>query len=491
MGKAAILIAFGAALFVAQGMLSQSETERYTAKAQAGFEEGVVAREIARSGFNVAMGILRENGNKIHKAINEINVQGTGLGYMEGQHQGGTFRVRAELEDGEVVRVTSVGYIGGSFSEVADANGCPQADPFTGEYYSGACHTMADFTGESPIYEYELPSGDPLTAKYECSKLDVEFIESMAGYCSAVYLERILPTSIDGAEDPNDGEPLPPEMLFIPGNNRDGTTLAGVDKYVRGGTQMNFFIGVDENCSTRPTAAGASVDDFPTFAGDVNNPAPYDHIHYALEEEVGKLGDMSETPWAFIERHPDGLGDEASPQRWRIAWEDLHHPEWDDPNSDDPQQSLQALKRLGYDGDGWPEEDDMGTGYRDLRDYWLRSGASDNGHYTSYRPDFSDQVIEVTLNEEADVSLCGFEPEGEVTEPVPEEGGGEEGALVEEEEEPVAEASCACPGRQPAFKVAVWHKLPNQKKGRVICIAPAAVPSHLEQHEDHVICTGE
>ena len=489
MGKAALLITFGAALFVAQGLLSQTETERHTAKNQGDFENGVVAREIARSGFNVAMGILRDNGNDLHGAIKAINIDGTGKKYLEGQHQGGTFRARAELVNGEVVRITSVGYIGGEFrrlsgSEDPEAGWCREQDPFSREYYTGACHTMSDVTGDSPIYEYELPSGDPLTAKLECGKLEVEFIDSMAGYCSAVYLERTLPLGITEGPDPNAGDPEPAEMIFIPGNNRNGQQLT-VSKYIRGGTQMNFFIGVDKNCSTRATST--SVEGYPQFTGSIANPAPYDHLHYALQEEVGKFGDMSETPWAFTEMHTESLNEDETTglvtQRWRIGWEDQHIAAWDNPSSSDPRNSLQALKSQGYDGLGWPTADSRG--YRTLRDY-------------GDRPDFSDQVIEVRLVDESDVSLC-YPPSEEEEEPgtelppilTPDE------PEPEPEPEPEAETNtCACPGNSNNDKkVAIWHQQ-GGGKGQQICVSENAVGNdglskHLKHDQDHIICRGD
>ena len=479
MGKAALLIAFGATLFVAQGMLSQNETERHTAKTQAGFEEGVIAREIARTGFNVAMGKLREHGNDLHAAIADINKHG-GNRYLQGESQGGAYRARVELKDGNTVQVTSTGYFGGEFAELdSNAEGWCQSTEgaLANEYYSGACHTMSD--DSSPLYEHERPSGDPLTAKLECGRLDVEFLESQAGYCSAVYLQRTLPDTTGTLA------PEAPEMLFLPGNNRDGTTLTTVSKYIRGGTQMNFFIGVDKNCSTRSWAT--NVEDFPEFTGTVSNPSPYDHLHYALQEEVGGFGEMTETAWAFTEMHPEGVQqqDGTDIQLWRIGWEDQHITNWDDASSDDPRNSLQALKRLGYDGNGWPDANDRG--YRALRDY-------------GNRPDFSDQVVEVKLIDETDTSLC-FPPEEEdetiaMDDPEPDPEPEPEPEVIEPEPEPEAEeesettANCQCPRGNNNKKVAVWHKLPNQKRGREICISENAVPAHLNNHEDHIICRG-
>ncbi len=471
MGKAALLIAFGASLFIAQGMVSQNETERHTTHAQADFEEGVVAREIARTGFNVAMGILRSHGNDLHGAIKAINKHGAKK-YLEGQHQGGTFRVRAELKDGNVVQVISAGYIGGTFktlngNQKPEPGWCREPDPVTGELYTGACHSMWD--ASSPLYEYELPSGDPLVAKMECGKLETTFIESQAGYCSAIFLERRLPDPTN-EDDPNAGDPEPPEMLFLPGRNRDGQTLS-VSKYVTGGTQMNFFIGVDQNCSLRPTAP-VPVEEFPAFTGSESNPAPYDHLHYALMEDVGEFGNMAETPWAFTEMHPDGISQNGSGQevqRWRIGWEDQHITAWDNPGSSNPANSLQALKRLGYDGNGWPLADDLG--YRDLRDY-------------GSRPDFSDQVIEVKLLEETDLSRCE-PPSDPDPDPTPDPD-------PDAEPDPEPTPDCACPEKNKNNKkVAVWHKLPNQKKGKTICIAEPAVQAHLNNHDDHVVCRGD
>ncbi|MEM1041162.1 MAG: hypothetical protein AAGI91_00890 [Bacteroidota bacterium] len=492
MGKAALLIAFGASLFIAQGMLSQKESEHQTTKTQANFEESVIAREIARSGFNIAMGIMREYGNDLHEGIAAVNQHGGGK-YLEGQHQGGTFRARAELANGHTVRITSRGYFGGEFMDLNGAGPgmCAEPDEFSGEYYTGGCHKMAD---DSPLYEYEPPSGDPLTAKLECSKLETEFIQSEAGYCSAIYLERTLPDST--VVNP---EPEIPEMLFIPGKNRDRTTLT-IDKYLTGGTQMNFFIAVDKNCSTRPTG-NPPVESMPIFDGDMDNPAPYDHLHYALEENANSLGDMIESPWAFTEMHPSGVNNTGPDdvQRWRIAFEDLRYPQWDNPDSDNPERSLQALKRLGYDGEGWPTEDSWG--YRTLEDHY-RSSTGGNS-WTGFRPDFSDQVIEVKLVEEDDLSLCGIETEddeGGAGEGEDDDGEGEdeedegedEGEATaggEEDEGSEEAAECACPRDRPNKTVAVSRAKKNGSR-RIVCLKPDRVNWYLNNHDAYEVCRG-
>jgi hypothetical protein len=447
MGKAILIIVLGAGLFTARGLLSAQQTEHETRKQQGSYEENVLAREIARSGFNVAMGKLRQYGDSLHFGINDINGE---QGYMEGEYQGGIYRVRVEPVTGHSVEIVSKGYYGGAFNE-------------HGEYRKsdgrkGATHEMDDTYGKGD--EYHLPT-PPLQAK-TCGDLQVEFLQSEAGYCSAVFLQRKL-LGVSDADQPA------PEMIFAAGHNRTGGNLT-VEKKIQSGTQMNFFIGVDKNCSTEPY-------DWRTYdyEGHTYRESDYDHVHYGLSGEVDDLGRMEESVWGLIEQHPNNN------QRWRIAWEDQHITNWDRPNSDDPSESLQATKRYGYDGDGWPDED--GWGYRELRDY-------------GSRPDFSDQVIDVRLTPTTgcDPLALAETEEPAPEEPAPEEPAPEEPEPEEEEEAEEEETSswCFCPKHShQTHKVGIWHQLPNQKKGKFNCIAESAVEHHLKNHNDFVVCRGD
>lgn len=431
MGKAILIIVLGAGLFVARGFLGSQETAQRTTMEQVSYEENVLAREIARSGFNVAMGRLRQFGDSLHHGVNAINGAD---GYMEGDYQGGTFRVRVEPITGSSVEVISTGYFGGAFDQ-------------HGEYAGGAIHRMDDLIGR-----YDLPT-PPLSAK-ECSHLETRFLQSVAGYCSAVYLQR----SLLGV--PDDEQPEP-EMIFAAGHNRNGSGMT-VDKYIQAGTQMNFFIGVDQNCSTKPPNWMTYDVENHTF-----NPHDYDHIHYALTGNIDDLGRMEESIWGLIEQHPQNN------QRWRIAWEDQHLTKWDKPNSNNPQESLQATKRLGYRGNGWPTAD--AWGYRTLEDF-------------GNQPDFSDQVIDVSLSPVAS-SLC--EPIAQAE--IPEEPEEPEDPTLEPEdpEESMDSPLCKCNNGKPPKngKLAVMHRPPgNPANEHVICISESGWLNGHIGHDDYVVC---
>lgn len=339
MGKAALLMVLGAGMFVAYGTLSTQETSHHTAKTQASYEKGVLAREIARTGFNVAMGILRQHGDSLQYAVNLINDGG----YLEGESQGGVYRATANYVSGYSVEVASTGYFGGEFAG-------------NGQYKKGAVHVMED------NFTYSVPTNPGHVQ--QCSRLKSTFIQSEAGFCSAVFMKRYLP---DGSE----GEP---EMLVAAGHNRNNSSHILGDTLLAG-TQLNFFIGVDENCSEQPERHGVRWQDY-----DVENHEfdadDYDHVHYAFNLEEDDLFEIDEAVWGLVEQHP------ADNQKWRIAWEDQHRTDWDNPNTNDPRQSLQATKAYGYSGTGWPRTDSRG--YRTLSDF-------------GSQPDFSDQVIEIEL----------------------------------------------------------------------------------------------
>lgn len=362
MGKAAILFLIGTGIVVMYSVAGTHETSMQTARHQVGFEENVIAREIARTGFNMAMGVMRQHGDNLQAGVLAVNGDD---GYMQGNSQGGFFRSYAQYVSGHEVEITSYGYFGGEF----DADGS----------YTGTIYALDD--------NFRLGLANPPLRVTECSRLNAQFVSSIAGYCSAIYLERIIP-GLAPHEQPA------PEMVFSAGNNRNGGT-AVISRLMQADTQMNLFLAVDMACNKGTSPHRNNWQNY-DVDGHVFNPAHYDHLHYGLDIDPERTGEeMQETVWAMIEQHPENN------QRWRIAWEDLHHPAWDAPNSTDPTQSLQALKRYGYDGDGWPEVD--GQGYRLLRDYWLLPGAGDDGKSTSYRPDFSDQVIEIWLEPET----CG------------------------------------------------------------------------------------
>jgi len=445
MGKAAILLVLATGLAVTYGLVSSIETGQQTAKHQANYEERVIAREIARSGFNVAMGILRQYGDDLQGGVAEIVGD---LGYLEGEHQGGFYRATARFVTGHSVEVTSTGYFGGQMNQ-------------HGDYRGGATHTMDD----SFIFRV---TSTPLLVK-QCSRLDVKFLSSEAGYCSAVFMQRYLP-GVAPADQPA------PEMVFAPGNHRTSGELT-IEKLLAGNTQMNFFIGVRQDCNLWGQSWNRN-DLWRTYdvANHTFNPGDYNYLHYAFNVPSGELSEMAESIWTMVEQHP------LDNQRWRIAWEDQNNTSWDSPNSTTPSNSLQATKRLGYDGNGWPDTDLLG--YRTLRDY-------------STRPDFSDQVIDVRMMP-VSIAECegGLAGGGEEEE----EGGGVWPPPSVEVEEHISEwsepnftqAGCACPGsnvNRQNHKVLIKHRPPgNPGNERLICVARPGADAHLRQHDDVVVC---
>ncbi len=237
MGKALLIMVLGTGLYIAISQFGTQDALVQTAERQGHYDEGVIAREIARSGFNVGMGIIRPFGANLLGATNAVNGAG---GVMSGEHQGGEYRVRARLVNGSTIELTSAGYYGGHWVH--------------GQYVGGARSVMSD--------RYTIP----VLSSRQCSVLKVKFLQSQAGYCSAIYLQR-YPFG-----QPIDSPPTP-EMLFAASHNADYDTLT-VTKYIDAGTQMNFFIGVDQNCSTRPAnPRGYDV------LHHVYNPHDYDYVH--------------------------------------------------------------------------------------------------------------------------------------------------------------------------------------------------------------------
>ena len=351
MGKASILLLIATGIVVMYGVTSSQETSKQTARHQVDFEEGVIAREIARTGFNMAMGVMRSFGDDLRAGV--VAVNGTD-GHMQGNSQGGFFRAIAEHVSGHEVEISSTGYFGGEFLEDGS--------------YSGAIYVIDD--------NFRVGLENPPLQVTQCSRLNAQFISSIAGYCSAIYLQRYLP-------DTPPGEQPTPEMVFSSGNNRNGGS-SSVSYLLQPDTQMNLFLAVDQNCNRGSSRYRNNWQNY-DVEGHTFNRRHYDHLHYGLDVNMERVGEeMQESIWAMVEQHPQNN------QRWRIGWEDQHITSWDNPNSNNPRNSLQALKRLGYDGRGWPDVDNRG--YRTLRDY-------------GDRPDFSDQVIEIWMTPEPE--SCG------------------------------------------------------------------------------------
>lgn len=456
MGKALLILVLSSSVVLVTQLFSTIDGESKTAEDQREYQQEVIAREIAQSAFNVGMGEVRAHGERVQagvRALNGVGNVGRKGSYSTGRFAGGSYTVRADLTSGHSVRVVAKGT------------------------YGDATFTMHD--------EYRVPV---LTARRD-GLINVQFVESMAGYCSAVFYEAYTLDMPAGA--------IPKPVMLFAADNRDRRTARPAQQiYVEAGTQMNFFIAVDKNCSLQRPSNEATCSARSYAQNYTFKLSDWDHVHDALDVESGSLDQAQEAVWAFIEQKPDDR------QRWRIGWEDLHYPQWDDAGSDDPQQSLQALKRLGYNATGWTAT--SATGYATLADYYRRSGKPDNGQSTSYRPDFSDQVIEITVvpvNDPDFVTMqeasrsqqkaCGEPVDEPVVEPTAEPTPNKSeppapppaNSIPDDE---LTEHACDCTKNGTRTnKYPILHRPPgNESNEKLLCLPKSGIDGHMKNHND-------
>ncbi len=414
MGKVALLIVLAAGVAGATIMFSSQQTDIRSAKVQGEYEADVIAREIARSAFNSASADIHRFGTDIDAALTAFGDAATGCANGKavcvrrtGDMLDGTYIVEASYDGGNGVDI----YAKGMFS-----------------YNAGGDLVEAD-------HEINDSQSVGVLRVSEGGALRIQFVDSMAGYCSAVFLKRTLPGVAE--ED----QPLP-EMVYAPGKNRNGARNVGLEVELEPGTQMNFAIGVDNNCGgngTRPNSrpdlryGGAGVL-ARTLDPNTSNPDPlygwkllgdamatyqflesdWAWVHWALDASTVSLDDPSEGPWAMVETDPNNN------QRWRIAFEDIH--DWnlasDHRDYHNPNKSLWATKKYGYDWSGSYKtkgNDGAGNGWTDvvetrivaddpndpLSAYRVTDVAGSDGFHdlrdTGSPADFSDQVIMVEI----------------------------------------------------------------------------------------------
>ena len=444
MGKALLIIVLGAGLVMARHLYTSLETEQATTRDQVSFQEETVAREIARSAFNNAMGVIRSHGENVDAGVQAAG----GIAGQRGEVLGGEFAVRAEAISGHSVRVTATGYYGGEFNE-------------SGQYIGGTVYTMHD--------TYRVP----VLISREWSELVITDFDTGGSNCAALYYQEIYP-------DRPQAEQPAPRLIYASDNNGNLTAHLSTHVVVPPNTQMNFIMAVDEDCSGRPAIPPSDTCAWRQYIYNHEfNPNDYDRIRPALLVDPLAMQRTEENAWALVEQHP------SDRQRWRIGFEWQNQP-WDRPDSNNPANSLQATKRNGPEGDGWDHGSD---GFRTL----IQSGSA---------PDFNDQVVEIGL-----VRLDGPDAVAEARARITEEctacgivtGSSEPTETTTPSTTPPVSGSptssppttCGCPGNQPAFKVAIMHRPPgNEANEHIICVAPSGAQTHLRQHNDYVVCTG-
>ncbi len=352
-------------------LLLQSDTDRLQADdRQVLRQEEAIAREIARSAYNRIVSMARKLEVEqpeltLDELINQIGGQDNPL---TGHLKGGTYEAW----------LYPVG--GASYGAVAIGR------------YKRATHQV----GAHRLMRRTLEVTQP-------SQVKVTFLESMAGYCSAIYIQRFVPKNNNGmGNNPGQCDPsnpahgsscenqqdielrgngngkyiaLEPELVFAPGNNRDGAE-ALYSTVLNPGERVNFILAVDAdfNCERRGDTSIAIDDPF------------FEYTRPALVESVADFNQMQEGEYAMIQPHP------TRPNVWRIAFEDLIFP----------RAKLEDVKRWGYGDRRWRKRRGAQWGERNgKRSYggWGWTEVDARGYYRledyGHMPDFSDQVIEV------------------------------------------------------------------------------------------------
>lgn len=353
MGKG-ILLLVAASVMGGTLLLYQAQRTNFEAgKVQSKHEEKVIAREIARSAYNAASSRARDLDEDGLTAKEIVDVIGGVANPDSGEYQGGTYKYWIEHVAGSTYRVAARGRYG-------DAR-----------YYINNGRTVENLL--TVPSDTLCQNGCTLTATFE---------QSQAGYCSGIYLQRILP------DTPADEQPEP-EMVFPAGHN-DNDRGDVFTSELAPDTQLNFILAVSKNCS----------DDIENDTTAAYDDSRYDHRRLALEQSTEDLVKLEETNWAIVEEDPNRKG------RWRIAFEDrprtfhdgavtytdaklkdIKKHGYPDPDGDGAYNTGLGDEQWNgktYDGSGWNMDPNLGGDFLLLEDY-------------SDIPDFSDQVFYVEL----------------------------------------------------------------------------------------------
>ncbi len=371
MGKAALFLAMAAVLGGSVMLLQTGRSSHDADLGQIERQEVMLAREIARSGFEaVHSKAYQVQRNAKNATMDQVLLLVNGADSVRGDFEGGKYVAWME-------KASASAYI-------LHAKGM----------YRNASHIISstETLSSGTVKEETLQVPDSTI-------LQIVFKESMAGYCSAVYLQKLPPKpqdnvnngvdcgaigkggwkkgDIDKVIDDGKGGTLCslPEMIFAPGKNRDGSggkagkaNWANYETVIPPGWRLNFILAVDADYKCEREGENIPITD-----------GMYDHWQDALTSDAGKLDEMKEGSFAMIQQNP------YNSSLWRIAWEDQR-------KFDDAQ--LGDIKQNGYGSTKWDKKKKTygGTGWTqmDVDGYWKLRDFGDI-------PDFSDQVIEIQM----------------------------------------------------------------------------------------------
>ena len=405
MGKVSLLLVAAFGVAGATIFFTSKEADVKASGTQGAYEADVIAREIARSAYNAGVADVNRHGTDLDQAIldfGEIVVSATVpadrkcandkpiCARRTGQMLDGTYLVEASIDGGNGIEIFSAGTFGYQAGETAVSK----------THKINESHSVG------------VLQVDPALPAGQCGQLKIQFVDSMAGYCSAIFLQRTVGGVADSLE-----------MVYAPGKDRNGDRNVGYEVALKPGTQMNFAIGVDNNHNCHKPGQGRPASRPALRMNDAKGllatggPAALAHemeryvyresdwawTHWALDGAALLSGEPKEAPWAMVEV------DRANAQRWRIAFEDQH--KWNLAPSaagyDDPNKSLWATKRFGYDvtgdgkGDGWKDNQRFALVPNGTAAYTVSYLTGQDGFHdlrdTGSPADFSDQVIMVEV----------------------------------------------------------------------------------------------
>lgn len=389
MGKGTLFI-LAASIVGSSILLYQTrDTSSETSARQAEQQNKVLAREVARSAYNMALRKAREfewnkmQADESYQPEDIVELIGTDDKVNDGTYRGGAYQVWAQKIEGSSYRIGARG--------------------FHGRTADGGWEEKYVINGSGPISLHnvlEIPECETCDSSENGYYANVSLDNSTAGYCSGLYLQRFVPkdnkghgNNYDHDDSDNPGESdfssdedddeimrgslnsryriMKPDLLFTPDNGMDrNTTYTQV--LLEPGTRINFILSVhaDWDCPKRGQDLGYD-DSF------------YHYQRRALKETTEKLSGLSESKWAITEEHKQSKG------VWRIGFEDL-------PDSKFSENQLEDIKANGYPSRDRASEWD-GSTYGG--DGWKHDPISG---YVKYKdqgnvPDFDDQVIEVEL----------------------------------------------------------------------------------------------
>lgn len=345
MGKLALWLSLAAVLGGGFILFQSNQDSRQTEQEQAERQEMILAREIARTGLSDIRTRARAAESGLADDATSADLLAA-VGYTSGNRLVGT-------------------YEGGTYEAWVASTGQLSYDVFAVGRFGGSEHTTykSDILEAGTPQTPDCPDGSSLCADDEGNPTDqfelhAGFIDSMAGWCSAIYLEQFIP---DDTEESGYRQEI--DMVFDSGHNRNGTETQFAQP-LASGTQMNFILAVDRNCSSE------------NQTGIAWNDGTFDHHHWALEIDADSISNMTEGTYAMVERYANQDG------KWRLRFEDQ--------NFYDEEQYLD-IKRNSYGDENWSGGTWGGTGWT-----FDSNGLTELRDYGS-QPDYSDQVFWIEL----------------------------------------------------------------------------------------------